>query len=301
MSSAGGRPDAASVALLAPAKVNLFLHVVGRRADGYHELETIFAFTDLADRVEVTAAAGLTLATDGPFAQSLPENQESNLAIRAARALAEAAGVPAKAAIRLTKNLPVSAGLGSGSSDAAAVLKALAQLWNIDRATVDLHAIGLSLGADVPACITARSAFVTGIGERIEEMSLPEVGLLLVNPRVELSTASVFNARRGGFTPEVALSGLPADAADLAAFLADKANDLTEPAMRLGPVVREVLQAIEGLPGCLLSRMSGSGSTCYGLFATPTAARDAASGLDGREWWVAPTRIVPGDASLPTE
>ncbi len=299
MSSMQGGTDAAAVTLLAPAKVNLFLHVVGRRADGYHQLETIFAFTDLADRVEVTPSEALTLATDGPFAQALPEYQESNLAVRAARALAAAAGVPATGAIRLTKNLPVSAGLGSGSSDAAAVLKACVRLWNLDPAALDLHGIGLALGADVPACITARSAFVTGIGEQIEEISLPEAGLLLVNPRVELSTASVFNARRGGFTPEVALSGLPSDAADLAAFLADKANDLIEPAMRLGPVVREVLQAIEGLPGCLLARMSGSGSTCYGLFATPAAARDAVPGLEGRDWWVAPPRIVPGDASLP--
>ena len=153
-------PDAGRITVDARAKVNLYLHVVGRRADGYHLLDTLMVFTELGDRVTVEPSETLTLDADGPFVDKLPADPEDNLIMRAAHALAEAADVPAKARIRLTKNLPVSAGLGSGSSDAAATLKALSRLWQIPDGRVDLPAIGLTLGADVPACIAAEPVFV---------------------------------------------------------------------------------------------------------------------------------------------
>lgn len=156
-----------AVTVAAPAKINLYLHVVARRADGYHLLDTLMVFTELADTVVVAPADKLTLSIDGPFASLLPEDAEENLVIRAARALAEAAGVDPKAHISLTKVLPVSAGLGSGSSDAAAAIKALVKLWGLAGDAVDLEELGFSIGSDVPACIHGRPAFVSGRGKSV--------------------------------------------------------------------------------------------------------------------------------------
>lgn len=284
--------DSGGVTVDAPAKVNLYLHVVGRRADGYHLLDTLMVFMELADRVTVSPADNLVLEADGPFARRLPQNADDNLIIRAAHSLAAAAGARSGAHIKLTKNLPVSAGLGSGSSDAAATFKALAQLWRIPEGSVDLAEIGLMLGADIPGCIHARSAFIGGVGERIEDAPpLPAADILLVNPGVQLATKSVFGARQGGFSPEAKFVKAPADVRALAALLQDRENDLTGAAMRLSPVVRDVLDAIEGEPGCRLARMSGSGATCFGLFDDRETAERAAEALRRADWWCAVTRI----------
>jgi 4-diphosphocytidyl-2-C-methyl-D-erythritol kinase len=276
----------------APAKVNLYLHVVGRRADGFHLLDTLMVFTETGDLIEVVPADDLTLDVAGPFADRLPKDAESNLVIRAARALADAAGVPAKAQIRLTKNLPVSAGLGSGSSDAAATLRALSRLWDISEGTVDLPALALTLGADVPACLVAESVFVGGIGEELAPAPmLPAVDILLVNPGVQLATASVFAARRGGFSPEARFDKAPETVRDLAAILADRTNDLAEPAITLLPLVAEIIDTIEAAPGCRLARMSGSGATCFGLFDDAETAARAMDALKDRGWWCTVTRF----------
>lgn len=286
-SGRGGR-----IALEGPAKVNLYLHVVGRRADGFHLLDTLMVFTALADRIEVEPADDLTLDTAGPFADALPKDASSNLVIRAAQALAEAAGVPAKAHIRLTKNLPVSAGLGSGSSDAAATLKALSVLWKIPEGNVDLPAVALTLGADVPACLVADSIFVGGIGERLTPApKLPATDILLVNPGVQLATASVFSARRGGFSPEARFEAAPRTVRDLAELLEDRTNDLSDAATTLSPVVTDLLREIEAAPGCRLARMSGSGATCFGLFDDAETAERASEALCRRDWWCAVTQF----------
>lgn len=283
----GGR-----IALEAPAKVNLYLHVVGRRSDGFHLLDTLMVFTALADRIEVAPSDNLDLDLDGPFAGQLPKDANGNLVIRAARALAEAAGVSAKARIRLTKNLPVSAGLGSGSSDAAATLKALSQLWQVPEGKVDLPAVALTLGADVPACLAAESVFVGGIGELLTPApKLPAVDILLVNPGVQLATASVFSARRGGFSPEARFEEAPRSVRDLAELLEDRTNDLSDAAATLSPVVMDLLREIEAAPGCRLARMSGSGATCFGLFDDADTAERAAETLRSRDWWCAVTRF----------
>jgi len=284
--------DGGRIALDAPAKVNLYLHVVGRRADGFHLLDTLMVFTELADRVEVEQADDLTLDVAGPFADRLPKDADSNLVIRAARALAEAAGAQAKAHIRLTKNLPVSAGLGSGSSDAAATMKALSRLWQIPEGAVDLPAVALSLGADVPACLIADSVFVGGIGEILTPApKLPAVDILLVNPGVQMATESVFSARRGGFSPEARFADPPRGVRELAELLEDTTNDLSDAATTLSPVVTQMLREIEATPGCRLARMSGSGATCFGLFDDAETAERACQTLRSWDWWCAVTRF----------
>ena len=211
----------------------------------------------------------------------------------ATHALADAAGVPAKVDISLTKNLPVSAGLGSGSSDAAATLKALAQLWQIPDDAVDLYEVGLGLGSDVPACIHGRPAFIGGIGEEIEDApALPQVDLLLVNPGIEVATASVFGDRKGGFSPPATFQDSPGDVRALADLLRDRENDLTEAAIGLCSAIETILETIEGSAGCRLARMSGSGATCFGLFDDQATAERAAATMRDNDWWCAVTRTT---------
>ena len=280
-----------SIRVEAPAKINLYLHVVGRRANGYHELESLIAFTDEFDVLTLTPADELGLEIEGMFSARL-SSEEDNLVLRAARALGEAVGIEPKVHISLQKDLPVAAGLGSGSADAAATLRGLAQLWNIEADKVDLKEVGLGLGTDIPACLVSDTVHVGGVGERLEAgPKIPDAGLVLVNPGVTLATPSVFQARRGGFSPALPLMKVPRNLANFVAMLEDRSNDLTEPALRLAPVIREVLTALEEAPGCRLARLSGSGATCFGLFDDPQAAVAASSSIDTEGWWVRPTRF----------
>ena len=268
----------------APAKVNLFLRVVGRRADGYHLLDSLAVFAGIGDEIVATPHDGLTLTLDGPEAGALA-GEADNLVLRAARALAAAAGCPAHAALALVKRLPVASGIGGGSADAAATLRALCRLWRLETGRVDLPGLALMLGADVPVCLAGQAARMGGIGEIVTAAPrLPAFGLLLANPRVALPTPSVFRARAGAFSPP---AGLPAgwpDAARMAADLADLGNDLQDAAISLCPPVGETLAAIAAQPGCLLARMSGSGATCFGIFATAARAATAAAALPA-SWW----------------
>jgi len=187
------------------------------------------------------------------------------------------------------------AGLGSGSVDAAAVLRGLAEMWQVDTQKVDLMEVGFSLGTDIPACLVSDSVLVAGVGELLEPgPPLPPAGLVLVNPGITLATPNVFNARKGGFSPEDRLTETPESVDHLVRLLEDRTNDLTEPAIRIAPVVREVLGEIERLPGCRLARMSGSGATCFGIFDDESAAESAAGMLDIDGWWVRPTRFRNG-------
>ncbi|MGC8477686.1 MAG: 4-(cytidine 5'-diphospho)-2-C-methyl-D-erythritol kinase [Acetobacteraceae bacterium] len=266
----------------APAKLNLFLHVLGRRADGYHRLDSLAVFAGAADRLRAEPAAGLTLDIIGPHGAALA-GEADNLVLRAARALAAAAGITAGASLVLDKRLPVASGIGGGSADAAASLRLLCRLWNLDPSRVELMAIAARLGADVPVCLAARPARMGGVGEILSEPpALPRFGLALVNPGLPVATAAVFRARAGAFSAPAALPAGFADAAALAAFLAaNTRNDLEAPARALCPAIGEVLAALAATPGCLLARMSGSGATCFGLFASPEAA--TAPSRPG--WW----------------
>ncbi len=269
----------------APAKINLFLHVTGRRADGYHLLDSLAVFTALGDRVTAEPASDLSLHLEGPFGGALTAEPD-NLVLRAARALAAEAGVPALARLTLHKNLPVASGIGGGSADAAAAFRALCRLWNISPDRSVLHRLALALGADVPVCLASVPARMGGIGGDLSPAPrLPDCGIVLVNPGVAVSTPDVFRARRGGFSPMADLPAAWGDAATMASDLRRLTNDLAEPAIGLQPVIADVLSALEGLSGCLLARMSGSGATCFGLFASAEAAERAATAITQAAWW----------------
>ena len=273
----------------APAKINLYLHVLGRRDDGYHLLDSLIAFAAVHDVVTVRHAEVLSLSIDGPFAGGLPDG-DNNLVLRAARSLApdETTG----AVITLTKNLPVAAGIGGGSADAAAALLALAALWRIDDTAAELARIGIGLGADVPACLNGSPLYVGGIGEEIEPApELPPMGVLLVNPMVPLSTEAVFSKFGDGFTRAARLGGPWTDAPDFAAELASRRNDLTGPAGAVEPAIASVLSALDEHDTCLLARLSGSGPTCFGLFGNEAEAIRAGEKIAASHtgWWVCPT------------
>jgi 4-diphosphocytidyl-2-C-methyl-D-erythritol kinase len=280
-------------AALARAKVNLYLHVVGKRADGFHLLDSLIVFAETGDLLQVAASDDLSLTIDGPFAPGLVAEAD-NLVLRAARALAAEIGRPAQARIRLTKNLPIASGIGGGSADAATALHQLCDLWHASIEPAALQRIALSLGADVPVCLDGRPAFIGGIGEEIVAAgSLPPAWLLLVNPKVPTPTPQVFKARQAGFSAPARWSVPPATVAELASYLRTRQNDLTEAAKLVAPVIGTVLAAIAATPDCLLARLSGSGATCFGLYANEVAARAAAQAIsrDQPGWWTAAARI----------
>jgi 4-diphosphocytidyl-2-C-methyl-D-erythritol kinase len=282
-----------SFSIEAPAKVNLTLHVVGKREDGYHLLDSLVAFAGIGDTLDFSPAPDISLEVVGPTAAQIPDGE--NIVLKAARLLAEAAGVSKGAAIRLTKRLPVAAGIGGGSADAAASLKGLIRLWNVALPAETLLKVALSIGADVPVCLAGTPMRMMGIGEVLEPApALPPAWLLLVNPMVPLHTPPVFKARTGPFSEADPLTESPADAKALAQALAARRNDLTPPAISIEPVVGEVLAAIAATPGCLLPRMSGSGATCFGLYAEEAQANAAAAQLKAAHtgWWIAPARLL---------
>jgi 4-diphosphocytidyl-2-C-methyl-D-erythritol kinase len=273
--------------MLARAKVNLYLHVVGKRDDGYHLLDSLIVFAQTGDDVRVAPADALTLTIDGPFGKGL-ETGSGNLVMRAALGLAELTGTAKGAAIHLTKNLPLASGIGGGSADAAATLLALIDLWQVKPDRGALYQLAEKLGADVPICLDGRPAFVGGVGEDIEPVGmLPRTHILLVNPLVETPTPAVFKARRGGFSAVARWATPPETLQDLATYLQGRRNDLTEPAIAVAPAVAEVLAAIAGTPNCLLARLSGSGATCFGLYPDAAAAATAQAAVlaSHPKWW----------------
>ena len=272
----------------APAKLNLSLHVTGRRADGYHLLDSLVAFAGIGDSVTVSRAEADTLAVIGPMAPGVPTGAD-NLVARAVRVFDP--GFPV--AVTLTKRLPAAAGIGGGSSDAAACLRALADLTG--RPVPPPEAV-LSLGADVPVCLAARPARMRGIGERVDPVgALPEMSVVLVNPGVAVPTGKVFSTLRRAKNPP-----MPerlqhwADAQEFALWLGAQRNDLEPPARDLAPDVDAALKALAATSGCLLARMSGSGATCFGLYADSAQASGAARRISDAQpaWWVAAARLL---------
>lgn len=270
------------------AKVNLTLHVTGRRADGYHELDSLIVFAATGDTLEIAAADDLTLTLSGPGAPSLAPESD-NLVLRAARALKDRFEVRAGAALQLVKRLPVAAGLGGGSADAAAALRGLNAHWKLGASTETLLEIAAGLGADVPVCLYGRPCYVSGIGERIEPAgALPKFWLVLVNPGVPLATPAVFAARTGAFSSPHRPAGALRDLDSLVTYLRAGRNDLEPAARRLVPDIDRVLDALGAAAGCRLARMSGSGATCFGLFGDEDDARTAAARISAvqKSWWV---------------
>jgi 4-diphosphocytidyl-2-C-methyl-D-erythritol kinase len=270
----------------APAKINLHLHVIGRRDDGYHLLDSLVVFAGVGDRLTVSPSDALSLQLTGPFAAGL-RAEPDNLVLRAARALGGFGGVRPVGALVLEKNLPVASGIGGGSADAAAALRLLSRFWDIAAGPEDLARIGQGLGADVPVCIASRPAIMGGIGEVLAAAPpLPRAGLVLVNPGAAVSTPSVFRARTGGFSSPAGFPGQGWTSVDaLVGSLLPTRNDLELPARALAPSIGSALDALAAVPGCLLARMSGSGATCFGLFASAEAAEAAAAALARPGWW----------------
>lgn len=278
----------AGVEEFAPAKVNLALHVTGRRADGYHLLDSLVVFAGVGDRIAAHRAPGLTLAVEGPMAARLSAGDD-NLVCRAARLMG------ADAAIRLTKVLPLASGIGGGSADAAATLRALARLWG--RRVPDAAAAA-GLGADVPVCLAGRPARMQGVGEHLSPLpALPSLWLVLANPGVAVPTPSVFATLENRANPP--LPPLPRawpDAAALVRYLGRTRNDLEAPACRLAPEIAAALTALGAQPGAMLARMSGSGATCLALFADEAGAKRAAGRLARARpgWWLAAAPVLAG-------
>jgi 4-diphosphocytidyl-2-C-methyl-D-erythritol kinase len=281
----------------APAKVNLTLRVLARRADGYHEIESLVAFADFGDGLRFSRGGDLTLTVRGPSAAAAGEGND-NLVHKAARALAARRPEIALGAFELDKRLPVAAGLGGGSSDAAAALRLIAKANAIAPNDPDLYAAACATGADVPVCLDPRPRIMRGIGERLSApFALPPLPAVLVNPGMALPTKAVFAAWKPAAAPpaplDIAAIANLTSVGELVHLLAIQANDLETPAIVLQPIVAEVLTALRALPGCRLARMSGSGATCFALFSTSNEAAAAEKLLSTKQpsWWVKATLL----------
>lgn len=282
----------------ARAKVNLDLRVLGRRADGYHALESLVAFAGVGDTLSLDPGAPLSLTLSGPRCEGLTAD-DGNLVLRAARALVAARPSLRLGRFHLVKRLPVASGIGGGSADAAAALRLLARLNSIAPTDPLLREVAAGVGADVPVCLDSRARVMAGIGEKLGPvLRLPPLFAVLVNPAVGVETVAVFRALglTAGETPAEARAtklAAPASASELVGYLASTVNDLAAPAQRVAPVIGEVLERLAALPGCRLARMSGSGATCYALFDDCAASAVAGKVLRGArpDWWIKPTLL----------
>ena len=281
----------------ARAKVNLTLRVMGRRADGYHDLESVVAFADCADRLTLEPGSELTLATTGPRAEECGDSAD-NLVIKAARLLADRVEGLTLGAFALDKHLPVAAGIGGGSADAAAALRLLARANHLELDDPRLIEVALLTGADVPVCLPSTACVMSGVGDNLMPLSLPRLPCVMVNPRVPVATKDVFKELglktgqlRVGITDVLKAPKWPDEGAPVESWikvLTAGVNDLEAPALKIEPVIGEVLAALREAEGVQLARMSGSGATCFAIFADDADAQRAAAAIQQAhpEWWV---------------
>ncbi len=282
------------VKIQARAKINLTLHITGKRKDGYHLLDSIIAFADKGDEIAIAPADKFTLKTNGEFADQLPLNKNDNLICQAAKKLAQELNQDLKLSITLTKSIPIGAGLGGGSSDAAATIKGLLNFWKAKIGEKELNDILLSLGADVPACFHAKPCHVSGIGEKITEIPrIPALPALLLYPDIFCSSASIFKNHDENYSIASKIPQKFSDHTALYKFLHAHTNELTGTAIKQFPIIQSTLDTIEGQNGCALARMSGSGSACFGLFDTKQNSLKAAIRINkaNPSWWVQPVTI----------
>ncbi len=275
------------------AKINLALHVRDKRADGYHELETIFAFAEHGDLLSAEIADTLSLSIDGPFCAEL-DCGDTNLIIRAAKAVQVAMKTTQGAQLYLTKNLPIASGIGGGSADAAATLRLLIRLWKLDISQEALENIALQLGSDVPACVKSESAIGMGRGEELETVPFAFTGIsiLLVNPRIPVSTAAIFHAWDGVDKGALDCNHHPIEQGLLQSAI-DGRNDLSGPAILLAPQINDVLTSLASQSGVILSRMSGSGATCFALFDNAADCEHAHAAIQSAhpDWWIMTSKL----------
>lgn len=271
----------------APAKINLALHVTGQRVDGLHLLDSLVVFAALGDEISVENAEETSLSIDGPFASDVPIGPD-NLVLRALKLFSPNRHVK----IDLKKNLPVASGIGGGSADAAATLRAIADLWDVDIPDADAV---LDLGADVPVCLVGMSTIMGGIGEILTPVDVPKLRLVLVNCGVAVNTGDIFDRLPNRTNPPMSKPGtLPNDPISFCEWLGDQRNDLEIPARELAPGISESLNVISAMDECLLARMSGSGATCFGIFPTAVGATNAAKSISRHHpnWWVQATSTL---------
>jgi len=275
----------------APAKLNLYLHITGRRADGYHDLDSLVAFATIGDEIKLRPAASFSFEIVGPQSASLAnENPEANLAVKVARSLAALSKRELDMHLTLVKNLPIASGIGGGSSDAAAVLRALTRHWWLDKDDPHLMEAALQHGQDVPVCLQTENCYMTATGV-IPAPRLPRADIVLVNPDRELPTPSVYaEFRKGGyaFSPLSHFTSTPLNVDELVAALKLRSNDLYAPACSLLLDIEEIIEALRATNLCLLARMSGSGATCFGIYPDGAAAQAAAKKIRSENplWWV---------------
>ncbi len=282
------------ISVTAPAKLNLSLHITGKRMDGYHLLESLVAFTQFGDELTIEPADELLLSVSGEFASVLPAASPDNLVMKAALALQRLCGTSQGAHITLIKNLPVGSGMGGGSSDAAAVLQGLLRLWNIKPDRKQFEMLCLSLGSDVPMCMAGGAAFVRGVGDDISSVVLAaDVHVLLVHPREPLLTADVYRAFSSPFSASVSMPMRINSFAQLISLISPMHNVLEQPAKKLMPQIESIVQNIAAQDGCAFARMSGSGAGCFGLFESRQAAEAAKASITRLQprWWCAATQL----------
>ncbi|MDF1687766.1 MAG: 4-(cytidine 5'-diphospho)-2-C-methyl-D-erythritol kinase [Parvibaculaceae bacterium] len=284
----------------APAKINLSLEIKGRRLDGYHELVSLVAFASVGDQLSATSTStstpsGLVLDVEGTNSQALQDdvpNDADNILIKAARALQAEGGVALGAKLSLEKNLPVAAGIGGGSADAAAALRLLSTLWDVNVAPERMGQIALQLGADVPVCLAGHPTLMTGIGDVLSpKIGLPVLPCVLVNPRVSVPTGEVFRKLNAPMLEDAEPVICPSEFANVDAlchWLEQHPNDLEAPARAIAPIISEVLELLSQSGPPRLVRMSGSGATCFGLYDTQTDADRAAAAMKAQQptWWI---------------
>jgi 4-diphosphocytidyl-2-C-methyl-D-erythritol kinase len=281
--------------IFAPAKINLYLHITGRLDNGYHMLDSLVAFADIGDSIEIEPATEFEFRIEGPYAGGFgPKDRDhspdsSNLVVQAVWALARAAQKIPNVRIKLTKNLPIASGLGGGSSDAAAVIWGLLEWWKIPRQTHYLQGLMARLGADIPACLTCAPVRVRGIGDILDPApAMNEVPIVLVNPGKPCLTGEIFSRFNGSYREPMALPHSLEKPGELISFLSQQRNDLVKPASETVPEIGNVLNILNVQEGCTLARLTGSGATCFGLFEDEAKARKAAKSIaaDNPDWWV---------------
>ncbi len=283
-----------SFQLRAPAKINLFLHITGKREDGYHLIQSLMVFVDVGDVLDFAKHDGLFIDVDGDFAGDMPMAND-NLIYKAATLLAADYKIQPKGAVKLTKNLPVASGIAGGSSDSAAALRGFARLWGLPDEYERMQRLAQKLGADVPACYIGKPVWAEGIGEKMTRLpEMPAMHFVLVNPLVQTPTPEVFARYNSKFSAAIQFSGRRKTMHEWIADLKLYRNDLTDAALQVTPEIKDVLQALVETPNCHFARLSGSGATCFGVYDNQDAAIAAVNKLKQRypRWWVAPANLL---------
>ncbi len=284
-----------SLTIFAPAKINLFLHITGRRSNGYHDLDSLVTFADIGDLITIEKAKSFSFHVIGEFAKNFKENESSsfldgnNLVTKAARTLSQITDRALNVKITLTKNLPIASGIGGGSSDAAATIWGLQEFWGLNHDAPYINDLLIKLGADVPACYEATPRIMRRTGDLLlPAPSMPEIPILLINPMISCSTEDIFLHYNGKFKKDTLLPSEFNCIFDLIVILQQLENDLSKPAIKLIPEIENVINAFNAQDHCLLSRMSGSGASCFAIFETIEGANKASKDikLENPDWWI---------------